>query len=161
MIYTALEPSTFCTPSACLSDSMNSPPMQSSVPLLQSKLKLLTIPFSDFGRYSMAARRKRNFVPAKRPGINPSSNWIYVTDEETGSVIGGAQWNIYKENPYVKETAMLTPYWIPEGILKCVSCNGLFRLTFHYGRYLQRHRRSASPWFLELPPYADERTPYM
>jgi hypothetical protein len=92
---------------------------------------------------------------------DPSSNWIYVTDEETGSVIGGAQWNIYKENPYAKETAMLTPYWIPEGILKCVSCNGPFRLTFHYGRYPQRHRRSASPWFPELPPHADERTPYM
>jgi hypothetical protein len=49
---------------------------------------------------------------------DPSSHWIYVTDVETGCVIGGAQWNIYKENPYAKETAMLTPYWLPEGILK-------------------------------------------
>ena len=49
---------------------------------------------------------------------DPSSHWIYVTDEETGDVIGGAQWNIYEENPYATETAMLTPYWIPEGAMK-------------------------------------------
>ncbi len=39
-----------------------------------------------------------------------------MTDEETGDVIGGAQWNIYKENPHASEAAMLTPYWLPEGI---------------------------------------------
>jgi hypothetical protein len=49
---------------------------------------------------------------------DPSSHWIYVTDVETGCVVGGAQWNIYKENPYTKETSMLTPYWLPGGMLK-------------------------------------------
>jgi hypothetical protein len=52
---------------------------------------------------------------------DPSSHWIYVTDVETGCVIGGAQWNIYKENPYAKEESMLTPYWLSEGILKDLS----------------------------------------
>ena len=51
---------------------------------------------------------------------DPSSHWIYVTDAETGCVIGGAQWNIYKDNPYAKEESMLTPYWLPEGILEDV-----------------------------------------
>jgi hypothetical protein len=46
---------------------------------------------------------------------DPSSHWIYVTDEETGDVIGGAQWNIYKEDPSAEEKPMLTPYWLPEG----------------------------------------------
>jgi hypothetical protein len=39
---------------------------------------------------------------------------MYVTDE-TGEVLGAAQWNVYEENPYAKEVAMLTPYWQPEG----------------------------------------------
>jgi hypothetical protein len=49
---------------------------------------------------------------------DPSSRWIYVTDEETGEVIAGTQWNIHEEKP--EETELLTPYWLPEGILKYV-----------------------------------------
>jgi hypothetical protein len=71
---------------------------------------------------------------------DPSSHWIYVTEAETGTVIGGAQWNIYEENPYAKETSMLTPYWLSEGIIeKCVNSSGSIELTFHCGRPVQRH----------------------
>jgi hypothetical protein len=99
---------------------MNSPRMQSSVPFVQSKIKPSTIPFSDFGRYFMVPPRKRTFSLANCPGIKTTivARWIYVTDTETGDVIGGAQWNIYKENPYATERPMLTLYWLPEGRLK-------------------------------------------
>ncbi|KAI2602615.1 hypothetical protein GGR54DRAFT_623639 [Hypoxylon sp. NC1633] len=44
----------------------------------------------------------------------PGSTWVYVTDEETGDVIGGAQWIIYKTNPYAGEQPAKTAYWVEE-----------------------------------------------
>lgn len=49
---------------------------------------------------------------------DPSSRWVYVTDEETGKVIGGAEWNFYETNPYVAEQPTLTASWLPEGELE-------------------------------------------
>ncbi|KAE9364503.1 hypothetical protein N431DRAFT_421531 [Stipitochalara longipes BDJ] len=71
---------------------------------------------------------------------DPSSHWIYVTDVETGDVIGGAQWNIYEENPYAEETAMLTPYWLPEGPFKDVASQLLYRfLSYRPTRMNEPH----------------------
>ncbi|KAI1134394.1 hypothetical protein F5Y05DRAFT_398628 [Hypoxylon sp. FL0543] len=52
---------------------------------------------------------------------DPSSHWLYVTDEETGDVVGGIQWNIYGTDPYAKEQPPLTAYWFPEGPMRQVG----------------------------------------
>ncbi|GAW20530.1 hypothetical protein ANO14919_100380 [Xylariales sp. No.14919] len=52
---------------------------------------------------------------------DPSSHWVYITDESSGDVVGAAQWNIYKENPYANGPPELKAYWLPEGPLKQVS----------------------------------------
>lgn len=46
---------------------------------------------------------------------DPTSHWIYVTDTETGQVIGGAQWNIFEKNPYLESKPPMAAYWIQEG----------------------------------------------
>ncbi|KAI8631241.1 hypothetical protein F5Y19DRAFT_25181 [Xylariaceae sp. FL1651] len=46
---------------------------------------------------------------------DPSSNWVYITDESSGDVVGAAQWNIYKENPYANGPPELKAYWLPGG----------------------------------------------
>lgn len=46
---------------------------------------------------------------------DPSSHWLYVLDEESGQVLGGAQWNIHRTNPYEVPQPMRTAYWLPDG----------------------------------------------
>ncbi|KUJ24598.1 uncharacterized protein LY89DRAFT_776679 [Mollisia scopiformis] len=58
---------------------------------------------------------------------DPSSRWIYVTDEETGEVIAGTQWNIFEQNPYAKEAEPMAPYWLPEGAFKDVASQVLYQ----------------------------------
>lgn len=48
---------------------------------------------------------------------DPNSHWLYVTDDETGQVIGGAQWIVHRTNPYVVEQPVKTAYWLPEGMV--------------------------------------------
>ncbi|KAI4858488.1 hypothetical protein F4820DRAFT_442376 [Hypoxylon rubiginosum] len=52
---------------------------------------------------------------------DPNSTWLYVTDEETGEVIGGAQWFVYRTNPYAVEQPMRTAYWLPDGPMKQIG----------------------------------------
>lgn len=47
---------------------------------------------------------------------DPGSTWVYAADETTGEVLGAAQWNHYKTNPYEVEQPALTAYWLPEGM---------------------------------------------
>lgn len=47
---------------------------------------------------------------------DPSSHWLYVTDDETGAVVGGAQWNVHRTNPFAVEKPTKTAYWLPEGV---------------------------------------------
>ena len=46
---------------------------------------------------------------------DPTSHWIYVTDTETGQIIGGTQWNIFEKNPYAVPNPPMAAYWIREG----------------------------------------------
>ncbi|KAI1313259.1 hypothetical protein F5Y03DRAFT_160286 [Xylaria venustula] len=69
---------------------------------------------------------------------DPSSNWIYVTDESSGDVVGAAQWNIYKENPYANGPPELKAYWFPEGPLKQVSDQLLGGLVKKRPRYMSK-----------------------
>ena len=46
---------------------------------------------------------------------DPTSHWIYVTDTETGQIIGGTQWNIFEKNPYAVPNPPMAAYWIQEG----------------------------------------------
>lgn len=46
---------------------------------------------------------------------DPSSHWLYVVDEESSQVLGGAQWNIHQTNPYEVPQPMRTAYWLPDG----------------------------------------------
>lgn len=46
---------------------------------------------------------------------DPTSHWLYVEDDETGEVIGGAQWHIHEKNPFEGPQPKLEAYWWPEG----------------------------------------------
>ncbi|KAL8799331.1 MAG: hypothetical protein Q9182_005975 [Xanthomendoza sp. 2 TL-2023] len=46
---------------------------------------------------------------------DPTSRWLKVLDTESGHVVGGAQWNIYRENPYPNGVEHTDAYWWPEG----------------------------------------------
>jgi len=52
---------------------------------------------------------------------DPTSHWIYVTDEETGEVIAAAQWNVHPEGHFAKASDDVKPYWMPEGTTKDVA----------------------------------------
>ncbi|KAI1416838.1 acyl-CoA N-acyltransferase [Hypoxylon sp. FL1857] len=69
---------------------------------------------------------------------DPSSHWLYVTDEETGDVVGGIQWNLYETNPYAKEQPALTAYWFPEGPMRQVGDQLLLGLTTRRPRYMSK-----------------------
>jgi len=44
---------------------------------------------------------------------DPSSHWVYVTDDATGDVIGATNWNIHDtKSPWVEGAPMLTAYWL-------------------------------------------------
>ncbi|KAG9233490.1 hypothetical protein BJ875DRAFT_378512 [Amylocarpus encephaloides] len=46
--------------------------------------------------------------------LDPSSRWLYVTDEATGQVVGAMEWNIYEENPYADGVPDFPADWWPE-----------------------------------------------
>ncbi|KAL8808964.1 MAG: hypothetical protein Q9223_003747 [Gallowayella weberi] len=46
---------------------------------------------------------------------DPTSRWLKVLDTESGHVAGGAQWNIYRENPYPNGVEHTDAYWWSEG----------------------------------------------
>lgn len=54
---------------------------------------------------------------------DPSSHWIYVTDTETGKVVGGTQWCIYEKNPFETPGPKLSASWIKEGMNSVVNCS--------------------------------------
>ncbi|KAI0007273.1 hypothetical protein F4779DRAFT_592571 [Xylariaceae sp. FL0662B] len=66
---------------------------------------------------------------------DPSSHWVYVTDEGTGEVIGGTQWNIYKTNPFAVERPPLAAYWLPEGPMKQIGDHLMFGWEAHRPSY--------------------------
>ncbi|KAI0116465.1 hypothetical protein GGR51DRAFT_555490 [Nemania sp. FL0031] len=44
---------------------------------------------------------------------DPSSHWVYVTDDTTGHVIGATNWNIHNtKSPWVEGAPVLTAYWL-------------------------------------------------
>ena len=46
---------------------------------------------------------------------DPTSHWFYVEDEDSGEIVGGAQWHVYEKNPFEGEQNALEAYWWPEG----------------------------------------------
>ncbi|KAL9003985.1 MAG: hypothetical protein Q9188_003170 [Gyalolechia gomerana] len=46
---------------------------------------------------------------------DPTSTWLKVVDKESGKVVGGAQWNVYLENPYPDGVEHTDAFWWPEG----------------------------------------------
>ena len=46
---------------------------------------------------------------------DPTSHWIYVTDTETGQIIGGTEWNILEKDPYDEAKSPMVAYWIQDG----------------------------------------------
>ncbi|KAI4231319.1 MAG: hypothetical protein L6R40_007764 [Gallowayella cf. fulva] len=44
-----------------------------------------------------------------------TSHWLKVVDSESGQVVGAAQWNIYRENPYLNGVEHTDAFWWPEG----------------------------------------------
>ena len=47
---------------------------------------------------------------------DPTSHWIYVTDENTGKVAGAMQWNIIERNPYEDGAPTLLADWWTDGM---------------------------------------------
>lgn len=46
---------------------------------------------------------------------DPTSHWIYMTDTETGQIIGGPQWSRFEKSPYTESNPTMVAYWIQEG----------------------------------------------
>lgn len=46
---------------------------------------------------------------------DPTSHWLYVEDEVSGAILGGAQWHVYETNPWAKPQSPLDAYWWPQG----------------------------------------------
>lgn len=46
---------------------------------------------------------------------DPTSHWLYVQNDETGEVVGGAQWHVHETNPFEEAQPKLEAYWWPEG----------------------------------------------
>ncbi|QIW95597.1 hypothetical protein AMS68_001115 [Peltaster fructicola] len=54
---------------------------------------------------------------------DPTSTWLQVVDEDTGEVVAGARWSIFKKdggNPY-DEHEHVEATWFPEGDLRTVA----------------------------------------
>ena len=47
-----------------------------------------------------------------------TSHWFYVEDEQSGEVVGGAQWHVHEKNPFEGPQKKLEAYWWPEGECK-------------------------------------------
>ena len=46
---------------------------------------------------------------------DPSSNWLYIQDVASNTIVGCAQWQIFKENPFPDGPPKLQAPWWPEG----------------------------------------------
>lgn len=46
---------------------------------------------------------------------DPTSTWLKVVDSDSGQIVGGAQWNVYLENPYPNGVEHTDAVWWPEG----------------------------------------------
>lgn len=42
---------------------------------------------------------------------DPTSHWLYVEDDQTGEVVGGAQWHVHEKNPFEGPQPKLEAYW--------------------------------------------------
>ena len=47
-----------------------------------------------------------------------TSHWLYIEDDQTGEVVGGAQWHVHEKNPFEEEGEKMDAYWWPEGECK-------------------------------------------
>ena len=47
-----------------------------------------------------------------------TSHWLYVEDDESGEIVGGAQWHVHETNPFEGPQPKLEAYWWPEGECK-------------------------------------------
>ncbi|KAL8788973.1 MAG: hypothetical protein Q9213_001382 [Squamulea squamosa] len=61
---------------------------------------------------SMNECRERQLADHK---ADATSHWFKVVDSNSGQIVGGAQWNIYHENPYVNGVGHIEATWWPEG----------------------------------------------
>ncbi|KAH6662600.1 hypothetical protein B0J14DRAFT_286350 [Halenospora varia] len=52
---------------------------------------------------------------------DPTSLWIYATDDATGEVVGGMGWNVHETDPFAAEGPELKAYWWPEGDMKEIA----------------------------------------
>ncbi|KAF3004668.1 hypothetical protein E8E14_001849 [Neopestalotiopsis sp. 37M] len=85
---------------------------------------------------------------------DPSSHWLYVVDEDSGKVVGGAQWNVHQSNPYAVAQPMRTAYWLPDGPMKKIGDQLIRNLRTHRPNHmskphLQRRRRGAASLMLK------------
>ncbi|KAI0177076.1 hypothetical protein BJ166DRAFT_572942 [Pestalotiopsis sp. NC0098] len=69
---------------------------------------------------------------------DPSSHWLYVVDGESGQVLGGAQWNIHRTNPYEVSQPMRTAYWLPDGPLKQIGDQLIRSLRTHRPSHMSK-----------------------
>jgi hypothetical protein len=46
---------------------------------------------------------------------DPSSNWFYVVESESGNVVGSCQWQIFTTNPFPEGKTKLQAPWWPDG----------------------------------------------
>lgn len=61
---------------------------------------------------SMKECRERQLAEHKG---DATSHWFKAVDSDSGQIVGGAQWHVYQENPYVNGMEHIEATWWPEG----------------------------------------------
>ncbi|TVY65724.1 hypothetical protein LSUE1_G009106 [Lachnellula suecica] len=51
---------------------------------------------------------------------DPTSRWVYLTDDDTGDVVGAMGWNIHEKNPFENGSPEIPAYWWPEVVSYCM-----------------------------------------
>jgi hypothetical protein len=78
---------------------------------------------------------------------DPTSHWIYVTDE-SGKVFSGAHWNFYDVSPYFNGTPKLEAFWHPEGEGRVFASRVVNEVYGLRGKRMWRpHARTFTPPF--------------
>ena len=85
---------------------------------------------------------------------DPASYWQKVTDVDTGKIVAGALWKIYKSNPFEKPEDY-EPYWYPEGSRRDFVRQAIKQFSFPRSQFAQRPQICTSVldfFFISLSP---------
>ncbi|KAJ4292057.1 hypothetical protein N0V90_009956 [Kalmusia sp. IMI 367209] len=106
--------------------------------------------FTPSSRAAALAESKTRFWENHQ--ATPTSNWYYVQHITTGSVVGCAQWEIHKENPFTEGVPTLRAPWWPEGDYRDF-CEEVMRQVYLPRTNWMKRPHLALNWMAVLPTY--------